>query len=150
VGITFDTIFAETVETLVRMGLVLHSGDTLQVAPEAHARPELEFLADLMRDYLEAYLLAALSLKDVAEGTASDRKTFIKLALEVGRAEFHAGRIGAAESLAKTTLENAVAYLLDQKYLVEEDKKLKLGPAAADAAAREQLPNEIRLYLRSA
>ncbi len=43
-----------------------------------------------------------------------------------------------------------MAYLLDQKYLVEEDKKLKLGPAASDAAAREQLPNEIRLYLRSA
>ncbi len=150
VGITFDTIFSETVQTLVRMGLVLHSGDTLQIAPEAHARPSLEFLADLMRDYLEAYLLAAMTLKDVAEGTATDRKTFSKLALEIGRAEFHAGRIGAAESLAKTTLENAVAYLLDQKYLVEEDKKLKLGSAASDAAAREQLPNEIRLYLRGA
>jgi len=150
VGTTFDTIFSETVETLVRMGLVLKSGDTLQLAPEPHARPELEFLADLMRDYLESYLLAAMTLKDVADGTATDRKSFIKLALEIGRAEFHAGRIGAAESLAKTTLENAVAYLLDQKYLVEEEKKLKLGPAAADAAAREQLPNEIRLYLRAA
>jgi len=150
VGTTFDTIFSETVETLVRMGLVLKSEDTLQIAPEPHARPELEFLADLMRDYLESYLLAALTLKDVAEGTATDRKSFIKLALEIGRAEFHAGRIGAAESLAKTTLENAVAYLLDQKYLVEEDKKLKLGPAASDGAAREQLPSEIRLYLRAA
>ncbi|WP_422723989.1 1-acyl-sn-glycerol-3-phosphate acyltransferase [Hyalangium rubrum] len=150
VGLTFDTIFAETVEALVRMGLVLRSDDTLQVAPEPHARPSLEFLADLMRDYLEAYLLAAMTLGDVAEGTATDRKTFVKLAMETGRAEFHAGRIGAAESLAKTTLENAVAYLLDQKYLVEEDKKLKLGPAASEPLARAQLADEIRLYLRSA
>ena len=61
----------------------------------------------------------------------------MKLALETGRAEFHAGRISAAESLAKTTLENAVAYLLDQQILVEEDKKLKLGdPATAATCPR--------------
>ncbi len=150
VGTTFDTIFSETVEALVRLGLVLRSGDTLQLAPEAHARPDLEFLADLLRDYLEAYLLAAMTLKDVADGVAADRKSFVKFALETGRAEFHAGRIGAAESLAKTTLENALSFLLDQKYLVEQDKRLKLGPAATDPSAREQLANEIRLYLQRA
>jgi glycerol-3-phosphate O-acyltransferase len=150
VGTTFDTIFSETVEALVRLGLVLRSGDALQLAPEPHARPYLEFLADLLRDYLEAYLLAALTLKDVADGVAADRKSFVKFAMETGRAEFHAGRIGAAESLAKTTLENALSFLLDQKYLVEEDKKLKLGPAAMDPNAREQLVNEIRLYLQRA
>ncbi|KFE66631.1 1-acyl-sn-glycerol-3-phosphate acyltransferase [Hyalangium minutum] len=148
VGATFDTIFSETVEALVRLGLVLRSDDTLQLAPEAHARPALEFLADLLRDYLESYLLAAMTLKDVADGMVSDRKAFVKFAMETGRAEFHAGRIGAAESLAKTTLENAVAYLIDQKYLVEEDKKLKLGPAGTEPSAREQLANDIRLYLQ--
>lgn len=147
VGTTFDTIFAETVERMVRMGLVIRTGDTLQIAPEPHARPDLEFIADLMRDYLEAYLLAAMTLKDVADGVAQDKKGFVKLAMETGRAEFHAGRIGAAESLAKTTLENAVAYLLDQRYLVEDDKKLKLGPAAAEPASRTQLVDEIRRYL---
>lgn len=150
VGATFDTIFSETVEALVRLGLVLRSDDTLQLAPEAHARPALEFLTDLLRDYLEAYLLAAMTLKDVAEGTVTDRKAFVKYSMETGRAEFHAGRIGAAESLAKTTLENAVAYLLDQKYLVEEDKKLKLGPAGAEPSSRDQLASEIRLYLQRA
>jgi glycerol-3-phosphate O-acyltransferase len=86
----------------------------------------------------------------VAEGTVTDRKAFVKYAMETGRAEFHAGRIGAAESLAKTTLENAVAYLLDQKYLVEEDKKLKLGPAGTEPGTREQLASDIRSYLQRA
>jgi len=148
VNTTFDTIFAETVERLVRMGLLLHEGDVLRVAPEPHAQPELEFLADLLRDYLEAYLLATMTLNDVASGVVEDRKGFSKLALETGRAEYHAGRITAAESLAKVTLENAIAYLLDQKQLVEEDKKLKLGPQAADADARRQLADSIREYLR--
>ncbi|NTX07886.1 1-acyl-sn-glycerol-3-phosphate acyltransferase [Myxococcus sp. CA040A] len=148
VNTTFDTIFAETVERLVRMGLVINEGEFLRVAPEPHAQPELEFLADLLRDYLEAYLLAAMTLNDVANGVAEDRKAFIRLALETGRAEYHAGRITAAESLAKVTLENAVTYLQDQKLLVEEDKKLKLGPQATDAEARRQLADAIREYLK--
>ncbi len=148
VGASFDTIFSEVVERLVRMGLVLHQGDTLSVAPEPHARPELEFLADLLRDYLEAYLIATQTLPEVVTGVAQDRKSFVKQAMDLGRAEYHSGRITAAESLAKVTLENAVAYLLDQRYLVEEDKKLKLGPAAPDAAACKQFAEEIRRYLR--
>ncbi|TQF14286.1 glycerol-3-phosphate acyltransferase [Myxococcus llanfairpwllgwyngyllgogerychwyrndrobwllllantysiliogogogochensis] len=148
VNTTFDTIFAETVERLVRMGLVINEGESLRVAPEPHAQPELEFLADLLRDYLEAYLLAAMTLNDVANGVAEDRKAFIRLALETGRAEYHAGRVTAAESLAKVTLENAVTYLQDQKLLVEEDKKLKLGPQATDAEARRQLADAIREYLK--
>jgi len=148
VGASFDTIFAEVVERLVRMGLVLHEGDTLSVAPEPHARPELEFLADLLRDYLESYLIAAQTLPEVAAGTAQDRKSFVKQAMDVGRAEYHSGRITAAESLAKVTLENAVAYLVEQRYLVEEDKKLKLGAAAPDVAASKHFAEEIRRYLR--
>ena len=58
----------------MRLGLVIHDGDTLSWLPRPHARPELEFLADLLRDYLEAYLLAALTLKDVAAGAATDRR----------------------------------------------------------------------------
>lgn len=152
VGATFDTIFAECVERLVRMGLVIHEGDTLKQAPEAHAQPELEFLADLLRDFLEAYLLAAMTLPDVASGAATDRKSFVKLALETGRVEYNAGRITASESLAKTTLENAVEYLLDQRILVEEDKKLKLGdPAtAATLPKKNPLADDIRGYLHRA
>ncbi|MCP3103441.1 1-acyl-sn-glycerol-3-phosphate acyltransferase [Myxococcus sp. K15C18031901] len=148
VNTTFDTIFAETVERLVRMGLLLHEGEALRVAPEPHARPELEFLADLLRDYLEPYLLATMTLNDVASGVVEDRKGFSRLAMETGRAEYHAGRITASESLAKVTLENAISYLIDQKQLVEEDKKLKLGPQAADAEVRKQLADSIREYLR--
>lgn len=148
VGASFDTIFSDTVERLVRMGLVMHEQGLLAMAPEPHAQPELEFLADLLRDYLESYLLAALTLQEVAVGTALDTKGFIKLALEVGRAEYHSGRITASESLAKVTLENAVAFLVDQKLLAEKDKRLELGPAAPDKAACERFAEDIRRYLR--
>jgi glycerol-3-phosphate O-acyltransferase len=100
-----------------------------------------------LRDYLESYLLAALTLQDVATEGAMDRKSFVRAALDTGRAAFLSGRIGAAEALSRTTLENAVEFLLDQKILVEQEKKLRLGPGYTEAGPREKLAAEIRGYL---
>jgi hypothetical protein len=58
-----------------------------------------------------------------------------------------AGRIGTAEALRRTTLENAGLFLLDQKYLVEQEKKLSLGPAMQSAEARAGFASELRQYL---
>ena len=145
-GESFETIFSETVDALVRQGLLTREDGRIDVATEPHCRPEVEFLADLLRDYLESYLLAALTLKDLQQDS-SDRKAFTKAALETGRAEFLAGRIGTAEALSRTTLENAVLFLIDQKYLIEQDRKLTLGPAMQSAEAREAFASELRQYL---
>lgn len=145
-GASFETIFSETVDALVRQGLLAREDGRIQVAGEAHCRHQVEFLADLLRDYLEAYLLAALTLEDLQKAP-SDKKGFTKAALETGRAEFLAGRIGTAEALSRTTLENAVLFLLDQKYLVEQEKKVSLGPAMQSAEARANFASELRQYL---
>ena len=147
VGVTFDAIFAVTLEKLAGMGFVLRERESVRLAPETHVRPQMEMLADTLRDYLEAYLLAALTLEDLAAGGALDRKDFVKAALDTGRAEFFSGRIGTAEALSRTTLENAVEYFLDQEVLVEEDRQLKLAPGFQEASARQALAEEIRAYL---
>jgi glycerol-3-phosphate O-acyltransferase len=145
VGETFETLFGTTVELLARRGLVLNQGGSIAVAPEKHSRPQLEFLAELLRDYLEAYLLAALTLKEVGESRL-DKKEFIRASLETGRAEFLSGQLGAAEALSRTLLENALQWLVEQRYLVEKDKKLELGPAGQSAASREALVEQLRRY----
>jgi len=147
VGMPFEAIFDETVEKLAAMGVVERDGETLKAPAAAPARVRLEVLADLVRDYLESYLLAAMSLQDLAEHGPMDKKAFVKATLETGRSEFLAGRIGTAEALSKPTLENAVSYLLDQKALVEDGKLLKLGPSEDEPAEREALIASIRLYL---
>jgi glycerol-3-phosphate O-acyltransferase len=147
VGSAFETIFEETVEKLVALGVVRKDGESVAVAEDKHARALLEFIADLLRDYLESYLLAAMTVQDLAESGPVDKKAFVKAALETGRSEYLAGRIGAAEALSKPTLENAVSFLLDQKALVEDGKLLKLGPASDDPAEREALLASIRQYL---
>ncbi len=132
VGQTFDVLFDETVAHLTALGLVERAGDALSIMPEPHVRPSLQFLADLIRDYLESYLLTALTAAELASlPTGLDRKDFFKRTLESGRADFLAGTIGCSEALSKTNFENALQYLLEQQYVLEKDKRLTVGSAAA-------------------
>jgi glycerol-3-phosphate O-acyltransferase len=147
VGTPFEIIFAETVDRLVTAGVLLRKDGTL-VPPDAQARGKLEFLADIIRDYLQSYLLAALTLEDLASGPM-DRKAFLRAALETGRMEFLQGRLDAAEAISRTTLENAVAWLLEQEMVVERDRKLVLGPGAERPEQREAFRDELRAYLGS-
>lgn len=150
VGATFDTIFADTLEQLTRAGLVEQRGAELRVGSGAHAARELRFVADLVRDYVESYLLAAQTLDELADGVVSDRKSFVKAALESGRADYLSGRIATTEALARTTLENAVSLFLEQRVLEEEDKRLRVGPGAAVAEDRARWVADIRRFLVTA
>src|SRR5262249_17602882 len=76
VGTPFEIVFSETVDRLVGTGLLRRREGQL-VPPGAAARTQLEFLADVIRDYLQSYLLAALTNEDVAAGPL-DRRTFLR------------------------------------------------------------------------
>jgi glycerol-3-phosphate O-acyltransferase len=122
------------------------AGDRLRVAPEPFSRPQLEFLADLLRDFVESYLITALALGDLAGQGPMEKKTFVKAVLETGRTEFLAGRISTSESLSRINVENAITSFLDQGALREQDKSLALGPAAQDEAGRSALTARIRVF----
>ncbi len=136
---TFDVIFEDTLASLDRKGL-LHADD--------EARAQLGFLAELLCDYLESYLIAALALEDVARVGSCEKKAFVKTALEVGRAEFLAGRVTTAEAVSRTNLENALSWFLDQEILVEENKKLRLGRRGEDPEERAKLLAHMRTFLK--
>src|SRR5690606_5650040 len=144
----FDEIFAHTLERLERMGLVEHEGDTVRIGRGGHAIEELSFLADLVRDYVESYLLALLTLEDVARApNGLDKKEFVRAALDNGRLEFHAGRLQTPEALSRTTLENAISWLKDQGFLVEENRRLKAGGLADEAEERQTVVQRLRRCL---
>jgi glycerol-3-phosphate O-acyltransferase len=147
VGAPFEQIFAETVDRMVSAGVLRRDGGAL-VPPDARARAALEFLADVIRDYLQSYLLAALTLEDLAGGPM-DRRSFVRAALETGRMEFLQGRIDAPEAISRTTLDNALTWLVDQQMVAERERKLVLGPSAEQPEQREAFRGEIRSYLGS-
>jgi glycerol-3-phosphate O-acyltransferase len=146
VGATFDALFAEALEGLRRAGLVEVAQGQISI-PSEEQRDSVAFLADLLRDLVEGYLAAALTLKELAPEHGMERRTFVKAAIESGRAEYLAGRIAAPESLSKATMENAALYLLDERILIEDGRRLRLGPTAATALEGDQLANRIRSFL---
>jgi glycerol-3-phosphate O-acyltransferase len=148
VGVEFDGLFADALDKLVRKGLVLSTNDLLSVAPEPHSRPQLAFIADLLRDYLETYLLAALALQDLAELGSMERKAFIEAAVDRGRQKLLSGRLDVPEALSRPAFENATLWLVDQGFLADEEKKLRLGPAGLTRESREALTQAISQYLR--
>ena len=145
VGATFEALFSDALDRLRRAGLIEEADRRISTgAPET--LDSLGFLADLLRDFIEGYLAAALTLEDLARAGPMEPRSFIKAALETGRAEYLAGRIGASEALSKPTMENAVLFLLDQQILLEEARRLRLGPAAP--LEKNELANRIRSFLK--
>lgn len=143
VGARVEETFAETVLALARLGALEVEGERLRAGPD---RETLAFLADLLRPYLEAYLIAAevLLARPAGEGPA-DRRALVKAALEHGRAAYAAGRVALRESLSKATLENAAEWL-------EQQGALSTGAEAAAAAAWRdaagpELVREIKRHL---
>jgi len=115
VGATFESVLADKMRALALRGLAEEREGRLHLAPGRAERETLDFLADLVRPYLEAYRLAAETARAAASGGAGlDRKSLSKAALERGRAEFLAGRILLRESLSKATVENALEWLSGQ------------------------------------
>jgi glycerol-3-phosphate O-acyltransferase len=143
VGIPFEVLFSEAVESLVRMGLAVRTGESISVAPEPFAQKLLCFLADLLRDYLEAYLAASLAMEELSAKQPLDRRSFIKAAMETGRAEFLAGRINAVESLSKPTMENAWLFFLEQR----RAENLRHGATEVRARVAQETAARIRSFL---
>jgi len=126
--------------------LAVKGDHTLEAAPEPYGRSLLTFLADLLRDCLESYRVAALALQDLAPARSMDQKTLVRTARETGRAEYLAGRISTLEALSRPTLENAILYFIDQKILIEDAKRLKLGPGEGGVTG-EALADQIGSFL---
>ncbi len=147
VGATFDTLFGEALDALRRSALVEEIDGRIS-AEGAEKLGSLGFMADLLRDFLEAYLVATVTLTDVAQQGGMEPRAFVKAVLETGRAEYLAGRISTPEALSKPTVENAALFFLDQQILVEEGKRWRLGPAAAAALENNSLANRIRSFLK--
>ncbi|HEY6003825.1 MAG TPA: 1-acyl-sn-glycerol-3-phosphate acyltransferase [Anaeromyxobacter sp.] len=142
VGATFDEIFEQHLAFLVRVGALAREGDRLRPGPEAWT---LDFLAEFLRAYLEAYRLTAETVLAERAG-APDRRGLVKEALERGRAAFLSGGIALRESLSKAPVENAIEWLVGQRILSEEGG----GIAVRDAAGLRAIVDQIAPLLLSA
>lgn len=143
----FEVLFARRVETFVARGLIEKRDGNLIATTEG--APRLRQLADLVVNFVEAYIFANDALHILASGPM-DRREFLKQALARGRASYLAARVRRIESLSKATLENALALFETQGVVVktsEKGRQLSLGPVCPDAAAIDARVEEVRAFL---
>jgi glycerol-3-phosphate O-acyltransferase len=127
-GLGLAEILDQNIAFLQRLGAVEVVGDRIRPGPE----PEpIEFLAELLRPYLEAYRLAAETadaMLDNAPRYAIDSKALVKHCLERGEADVLTGRMVVREALSKATLENSVDWLLSSGRIVDRNGRLERSP----------------------
>jgi glycerol-3-phosphate O-acyltransferase len=141
VGATFDEIFDQNLAFLVRVRALALSPEDDRVRPGADAAT-LGFLAELVRPYLEAYRLAAVTALDALPaqpGDTVDRKALLAASMEHGLAAFLAGAIAVRESVSKAPLENALEWLVSQGLLGEENGGVTLRDREAVRGIVDQI-----------
>jgi glycerol-3-phosphate O-acyltransferase len=158
---SFDTIFDETLDAMVKAGELVRtrapspSGRaTLEPAPGGRPNPERQssgslaehvqpageagraqvvLYAQIVRNFLESYRIAARGLTALLKGPMTP-KDLTKRAITTGDRMFLAGEIERREAISRPVLDNAYLSFVDQGYLTREDGKLTLPESYASPA----------------
>ena len=104
--------------------------------------------ASMVRNFFEAYLVAARSLALLLKGSMP-HKELVRRALAVGDKMYLAGELERREALSGSCLGNAFLALHEQGYLLHEEggKKLALASSFADTEAVRAIEARIASYL---
>jgi glycerol-3-phosphate O-acyltransferase len=148
---SFDEIFEENAAFLRRLGVIEESAESAGRLCAGAERATLDFLAGLLRPYLEGYGLVAealLELDRASPGAPVDRQALVKAAMERGRAAYASGRVALRESLSKATFENAAEWLVQQGALEPDGGHSRLTSAWRDGRLPETV-RQIRDCLRA-
>jgi glycerol-3-phosphate O-acyltransferase len=144
---SFDANFEEKLGWLTEKGLVLQEGEQVRPATEPVALDRLQLLSELMRDFVESYLLAA-RVTATLSGGARDRKDLLNEMFSTGQRSFLEGKIHCAEAVSRPNLENALELFTELGHLQAVDKsKLAFTPQGTAAFAGGALEAEITRFL---
>jgi len=122
-----------------KLGLLSIIDKNYTLTMEKFAVLRLEFLANLLRDYLESYRLTAMAIQPMEKNSSVDSKELLKKAIALGQADLLLGKLTMAEALSKPNMENAIRYLSQEKFMEANGKEWRF--------LRD--PKEFELELRS-
>ena len=105
-----------------KLGLLSIVGENYVLTTERFAVLRLEFLANLLRDYLESYLLTAMAIQTMEKNSSVDSKELLKKAIALGQADLLLGKLTMAEALSRPNLENAIRYFSKENFIEADGK----------------------------
>ncbi len=149
----FDTIFDDVLEAMLRAGELAHTeaGEAERVtAGPGHdgldGRGWLAFYARLVRNFVEAYLVAARALALLVRGSLP-RKELVHKALRLGERMFLEGDIELSESVSQPMIDNALSAFVDQGYVSRDRDRLALAESFRSLAAAGAIEARVAAFV---
>jgi glycerol-3-phosphate O-acyltransferase len=146
---SFDTIFEETVASMVGDGDLERQGQQLLPGPGRSGWTGHQWLmtyAGLLRNFVESYRVAARGLAGLEKGPL-DAKDLIKQTLSTGRLMYLSGEVERAEAISKPLLENAFAAFQDLGFVSQAAGQIQLASKPGVEQASRCLEESIAKYL---
>jgi glycerol-3-phosphate O-acyltransferase len=143
---TFDEIFRDTLQEMVRVGEIELRGETAQ-ATEGVMRQRVERYALMLQTFFESYLLALRGAEIVLDGPIP-KKDWYKRTLALGQQMYLAGEIERRESLSKLKLETALKALEDYRLIRLNGDILERGDGVESVADLHALEPKLTGFLR--
>ena len=146
---SFERIFDDTVADMVSLGELSAEGEALGFGPGHDGLDGwgwVTFYAAVVRNFLEAYRVAARAARVLAKGPLPETE-LRERALRIGERMFLGGEIERSEAVCQPTFENAFAAFADQGYLKRTDGKLALAESFASEDAAGTIENRIASFL---
>lgn len=119
---SFDDIFDEVLHAMCTAGELRVDEDRIH----ATKTDLVTFYANLVRNFVEAYVVAARSLELLVKGPIA-RKDLVARALRTGERMFLQGEIELAEAVSQPMIDNAFSAFIDQGYLLRDKDRLTLA-----------------------
>ena len=146
----FDVLFDELRADMVERGELVELESLVTLGPghddlDGHAW--LTFYATVIRNYLEAYRVAARALGALVKGPL-EPKDLVARGLRSGERMFLQGEIERSEAVNRPLLVNAIEAFIDQGYVVRVDDRVALADSFASQEAAQAIEARIAGDLR--
>ncbi len=142
----FEQIFEETIEAMVHDGELSREGDVLDLAGGEDERANVALYAQVVRNFIEGYRVAARGLGLLLRGSLAPKDP-PKTSARARRSDVPLRGDRTKRSGEPALFENAHSAFVDQGYLVREDGKLALAESYDSQAAVRTIEARIAGFL---
>ncbi|MDF2695045.1 MAG: Glycerol-3-phosphate acyltransferase [Labilithrix sp.] len=150
---TFETIFAETLDSMLANGEIesdppgrSDESAFLRLAQSGEGRERALLHVRMVQSFVEGYRVAARACAALLKGPLAP-KDLAKRAITTGERMFLAGEIACREAISRPVFDNAFLAFVDQGYLGRKDGKYVLPESYASADAVRVIEGRIASFL---
>jgi len=138
VGQSFDQIFASRIDAAIKLQVIEKVNKGYRLSRSARATHRLNFAVSLIANFIDAYLICTLRIKNEVEHS-NNEKTLILGLLGKIRSAFLNGTVDCPEAANKSMVQNALSIFSDLGMLHYENEQPKFLAENSEAKLKQMI-----------